>query len=147
MLGGMDILHDLKIDADTRSVFEAVSRPDGLNRWWTESSLGDPRYGAEYAFVFGEAVWRGMVLECRHPESIVWEMVEADEDWLGTRFGFRLASVDASGEATQVRFFHRGWRDANAHYRRTSYCWAMYLNLLKGFLEDERVVEFHDRSF
>lgn len=144
MLAAMDILHDLTVDAEPTTVFDAVSRYRSLDRWWTERSLGDARYGAEYTFVFGDTVWRGLAVECSRPESIVWEMVEADDDWLGTRVGFRC---EPQAEGTLLRFSHRGWRHANDHYRRTSYCWAQYLRLLKDLIENDVEVPFAERRF
>lgn len=140
----MDILHDLKIEASPSEVFDAVSTERSLDRWWTERCLGDPRYGAEYTLVFGEVAWKAMVVECKRPRAISWEVIEADDDWTGTRFGFRLEETD---DGTKVRFAHRGWRHVNAHYRRTSYCWAQYLRLLKDLVENDVVVPFGERRF
>ncbi|MEM1250501.1 MAG: SRPBCC domain-containing protein [Acidobacteriota bacterium] len=140
----MDILHDLHVASAPAQVFDAASLPRSLDRWWTERSLGDPRYGAEYTFVFGDADWKAVVIECSRPEAIVWEFLEADEDWTGTRFGFRLEPTDSG---TRVRFAHRGWRHVNGHYRRTSYCWAQYLRLLKDLVENDHVVPFEERRF
>ncbi len=148
MLRGMDILHDVTIGAARPQVWGAMTRPDGLNAWWTERCLGDPRYGAEYELVFGDAVWKAVVVECQYPEVVTWEVLEADEDWELTRFGVRLDELAGEeGASTRVRFSHRGWRHTGEHYRRTSYCWAQYLRLLKSYLEDGHLVTFEDRRF
>ena len=58
-----DILQDLPIKADPDRVFEAISTPEGLNRWWTLYSAGKPVPGAEYELWFGHDVgWRAMRL-------------------------------------------------------------------------------------
>jgi len=46
---------------------------------------------------------------------------------------------------TQVHFHHTGWPDADDHYRVSCYCWAMYLRLLKRYLEHDEVVPYEDR--
>ena len=38
-----------------------------------------------------------------------------------------------------------GWLEANAHFRRSSYCWAMYLRLLQRYLEQGETVPYADR--
>lgn len=48
-----DIFHDFPIRAEAGRVFEAVSTPDGLDRWWTKRSSGEPAEGAEYQLGFG----------------------------------------------------------------------------------------------
>ncbi len=49
------------------------------------------------------------------------------------------------GEVTQVRFEHTGWPVANDHYRISNYCWAMYLRLLKRYVEAGEVVPYEKR--
>jgi hypothetical protein len=70
------------------------------------------------------------------------ELVEADDDWTGTRLGFTL---EESGGVTQVRFHHMGWPESNEHYRVSCYCWAMYLRLLRRYVEQGEVVEYEVR--
>jgi hypothetical protein len=69
-------------------------------------------------------------------------LTEADEDWQGTRVGFLL---DENDGGTQVRFHHTGWPAANEHYRVSCYCWAMYLRLLKRYVEHGEVVDYDVR--
>jgi hypothetical protein len=77
------------------------------------------------------------------PSQLVeWEITEADADWRGTRVGFRLTP---RGDGTDVEFWHTGWPDRNAHYRRSSFCWAMYLRLLRRFIERGEVVPYAER--
>jgi hypothetical protein len=41
-----------------------------------------------------------------------------------------------------VQFWYRGWPDPNAHYRTSSFRWAMYLRLLKRWAETGEVVPY-----
>lgn len=132
-----DILHDLAVRAPIEQVFDAVSRPEGLDHWWTLAASGSPDLGAELVLGFGPGYdWRARVARCEPPTSFELEITRADADWTGTRVGFELEA----GEATTLRFHHRGWREANPHFRASSFCWALYLRHLKRYLEnDERV--------
>lgn len=71
------------------------------------------------------------------------EMTESDKDWHGTRVGFVL---DAKDGVTQVRFAHTGSPEANDHYRGSCFCWALYLRLLKRYVEHGEVVPYDDRD-
>lgn len=143
-MGRHDILHDFRINAPPARVFEGVSTPAGLDRWWTEHCTGHPSEGAEYVLGFGPGYdWRATVTRCDPGAGFELRMTRADADWLGSRIGFDLEEV-GRGE-TQVRFHHRGWPAANEHYRISSYCWAMYLRILKRYLEFGELVPYETR--
>ncbi len=138
-----DIFHDFVIQAPVDQVFRAVSAPPGLDEWWTKRSAGKPAPGAEYELWFGPQYdWRGRVTRCQAPHSFELEIVRAGEDWVGTRVGFELAPDDA---ATRVRFHHLGWPENNEHYRVSCYCWAMYLRVLRRYLEHGESVPYERR--
>ena len=139
-----DILQDLPIKADADRVFDAISTPDGLNRWWTQYSAGKPIEGAEYELWFGpEHEWRARVIRAESPSRFELELVAADEDWIGTRVGFELESKDDG--STLLRFHHTGWPRANEHYRISCHCWAMYLRVLRRYLEHNEIVPYEER--
>jgi uncharacterized protein YndB with AHSA1/START domain len=138
-----DILQDFPIRADANRVFEAITSPGGLDRWWTVRSAGEPVDGGEYKLWFGpEYDWRAKVISAVRPSRFELEMVAADQDWLGTRVGFDL---HPNGESTQVRFHHSGWPQVNEHYRISCHCWAMYLRILRRYLEHGEVVPYEER--
>ena len=88
--------------------------------------------GSIYELDFGPGfAWRGTVTRAESGVAFEWRITEADRDWTGTLVGFTL-SPSASG--TQVRFHHRGWPEANGHYRTSCHCWALYLRVLRRLL-------------
>jgi uncharacterized protein YndB with AHSA1/START domain len=138
-----DILLDFPIKAAPDRVFRAVSTPGGLDRWWTLRSEGKPGPGAEYRLYFGPRYdWRARVTNYTPDAGFELEMIGADADWVGTRVGFLL---ERRGEATWVRFHHTGWQGANEHYRVSCNCWALYLRILRRYLEHGESVPYEDR--
>ncbi|HWN98398.1 MAG TPA: SRPBCC domain-containing protein [Blastocatellia bacterium] len=138
-----DIFQHFPIKAPLRRVFQAVSTAAGLDSWWTKRSSGEPAESAEYQLGFGpEHQWRAVVSRCNPDTEFELELTAADDDWRGTRVGFLLEEKD--GE-TQVRFHHSGWPKDNDHYRVSCYCWAMYLRLLKRYVETGETVPYEDR--
>lgn len=138
-----DILQDFPIQAPPQQVFEAIATPAGLDAWWTLRCTGRPARGEIYEFDFGPGyVWRGRVIACEAGRCLEWEMVEADADWTGSRVRFEL---EATARGTQLRFSHHGWPGANAHFRTSGYCWAMYLRLLKRYVERGEIVPYGAR--
>jgi uncharacterized protein YndB with AHSA1/START domain len=138
-----DILQDFPINAPIDKVFAAISLPTGLDQWWTSRSAGQPRDGVDYELSFGpEYDWRGTVTRSVPDSEFELQLTRADADWLGSRVGFRL---EPRGDSTWVRFHHTGWPDANEHYRISCHCWAMYLRVLRRWLEHGETVPYEQR--
>src|SRR5688572_9601801 len=138
-----DILHDFYIKAPVSQVFDAISTPAGLNQWWTKTSAGQAKVGAELVLGFGpEYDWRAVVTKWERDKGFEFKMIKSDNDWDGSFVGFELRDADGG---TQVHFYHKSWPELNEHYRISSYCWAMYLRLLKLNLEKGLFVEYEDR--
>jgi uncharacterized protein YndB with AHSA1/START domain len=138
-----DITHQFPIRAPIREVFDAVSTPQGLDAWWSLKCSGEPKDGAEYQFNFGPGYdWRATVSRYKPDNEFELRLTAADNDWLGTRVTFLLAEKDGM---TEVRFQHTGWPIANEHHNISCFCSAMYLRLLKRYVEFGEVVRYEDR--
>ena len=138
-----DILHNLIVNADRSPVFRAISTPDGLNSWWTLTCSGTPQEGAEYNLGFGPQYdWQARVSRFIPNSEFELALTRADADWQGTRLRFVLNDLP---NATQVTFQHLGWPEDNDHYRTSCFCWAMYLRLMKRFVEFAEVVPYDKR--
>jgi len=138
-----DIFHDFVIQAPIDRVFQAVSTPQGLDCWWTQKSAGEAAEGNELELYFGPGYdWRAKVTRSVAPSDLELEMVRADDDWKGTRVGFHLENRQ---ESTQSRFYHTGWPHENEHWRVSCYCWAMYLRLLRRYLEHGEIAPYERR--
>jgi uncharacterized protein YndB with AHSA1/START domain len=137
------ILHDFEVNAEPSKVYEAITTPAGLDQWWTRRARGEPRVGEEYELWFGpEYDWRAKVTEAVPSRRFALEMTGSDVDWMGTQVAFTL---EPAGTATRVRFSHGGWRSENEHFRTSSYCWAMYLRIMRRFAEVGETVPYEDR--
>jgi len=138
-----DILQDFPIKADPKQVFQTVSAPAGLDQWWTKTCAGQPRLGATYELGFGaDYAWRASVTKCEPGRLFELTLVRADDDWTGSRVRFELAP---SGLGTQLRFSHRGWPTENEHYRVSCHCWAMYLRVLRRYVDFGETVPYEAR--
>jgi uncharacterized protein YndB with AHSA1/START domain len=138
-----DITHDFPINAPPAQVFRALSDPKLLDEWWTQRSAGKPALGEAYDLDFGPGyAWRAQVTKCVLNVEFELTMTAADADWMGTRVGMQLKPIDGG---TQVRFAHSGWPNGNEHFRISSFCWAMYLRVLKRHLEFGERVPYEKR--
>jgi uncharacterized protein YndB with AHSA1/START domain len=138
-----NIFHCFPVNASPDKVFEAISTPGGLDNWWTRRSEAEPKLEGNYVLDFGPPyIWNAVVT--KYTESIVFELQfwDADPDWTGTKVGFSLVPKDGKSE---VNFYHTGWPETNEHFRISSFCWAMYLRILKRYIEFGEKVPYENR--
>ncbi len=138
------IYHDLLIRSTLSNVFKAVSDPKELVNWWPLECSGHPQKGEVYRLYFGpEYDWYGVVIEFEQDHSFYIKMTHSDPDWDPTSFGFIFIRQD---DSVLVQFSHTGWEACNAHFRRTSFCWASLLIGLKNYVEKGVVIPFEERE-
>ena len=138
-----DILYEFPVFVPIEKVFEAVTTPAGINAWWTLTCSGEPTEGSTYDLGFGDRYqWQAHVTIARPDAEFELEVTVADEFWLGTRVGFILS---AGIDRTTVNFYHRGWPEESEHFRISSYCWAMYLRIMKRHVELGEHIDYERR--
>ena len=138
-----DIYHQFVINALPEKVFDAISLSKGLDNWWTKSSSENPEQGGIYTLYFGPQYnWKATVTKYLKDSRFELQLTEADDEWKGTRVGFILRNIKG---ITEVDFYHTGWPAVNEHYRISSYCWAMYLRILKRFVEFGDLIPYDKR--
>ncbi len=139
-----DIEQELLIAASPAQLFTAVTTPAGLDSWWTLSSDGKPVAESEYTLGFGPGYdWRARVQDVELDHVFELLITEADDDWRGTQVRFEIT---ASDDRCRLRFRHLGWNEASRHYRVSCHCWALYLRLLRRYLEFAEIVPYDQRE-
>ena len=138
-----DIRLEFPVAAPASEVFRAISTPTGLNAWWTLEAEGTAERDGRYRLGFGPGYdWTGVVTKYEAGRILEWRIQDAMPDWEGTLVGFDLEETEGR---TRVRFHHTGWPEANAHRESSCYCWAMYLRIMKRWIELDEEVPYGDR--
>ncbi len=139
----MDIIHYLQINSSIDSVYETISTPRGISNWWALNATGHSELGGILELDFGPGYqWQAQITEMVPPGEFEVTLIKADHDWIDTTVGFQLTNYD---KVIDLRFYHKGWKAANDHYYISCYCWAMYLRIMKRYLEHGETVPYHDR--
>ena len=139
-----DIYHDVHIEASQQEIYDAVTEPEHLINWWPLKCSGEPIEDREYNFYFSpEYNWFGKVIKAEKNTAFHIKMTQSDADWDPTSFGFDLIPKK---DGTLLQFWHRNWPHCNAHYKQSSYCWAILLKGLKEYLEKGTIVPFEERE-
>lgn len=138
-----DIFHSFPINSPIENVFQLISTPTGIDKWWTKTTTGKTEIGEMYHLFFEpDYNWTAIITKYIPNKEFELMMQTADKDWNGSKVGFRL--IDKN-KMTEVHFYHTGWKEDNEHYRISSFCWAMYLRILKRNLEFGEFVQYSDR--
>jgi uncharacterized protein YndB with AHSA1/START domain len=139
----MDIVHYLQVNSPVERVYPVISTSRGIANWWARDAKGHAELGAILQLDFGpDYLWQAQVTQMVPLAEFELTMIKADPDWMDSTIGFQLSSGE---NGTNVRFFHRGWREANEHYYISCYCWAMYLRIMKRFVEHGEFVDYAER--
>ena len=129
------IRHEVWINADKDTVFDALTTQAGLDGWWGKAVSAEPKVGHVVDFDHGHGELLKMrITELVPNDRLVWKCVSdhADpgypgSDWLGHELRFELASASddpRSGrllellfenqsheQITMLRFEQEGWKD------------------------------------
>jgi uncharacterized protein YndB with AHSA1/START domain len=139
-----DIHHYFQINCPIDKVFQGISDPEMIDQWWAVRSEGKAEKDGQYKLGFDIGYnWEAKVISYSSPTKFGLQIFKADNDWVNTTVLFELSP---NGEnQTNVHFHHTGWKEDNEHYRISNYCWAMYLRVLKRYLEHGEEVPYEDR--
>src|SRR5688572_31724031 len=102
-----DILHRVGIKASPDAVYEALTTLKGLSGWWTSDTRGDPNTNGVIQFRFGDSRTDAKVLDLKRGELVLWEVLDAHADWIGTKIRFELKQ---DRDITFILFKHEGWK-------------------------------------
>lgn len=129
-----DIEHIQYLNAPASVVYEALTTHKGLSAVWTTELAVEAKVGAVNEFRFGpDDTTRMKVLELVPNRRVLWECVDSDPEWVGTKVGFELEERDGKVALT---LRHMDWREVTEFYRWCNYNWAMFLYSLKQYCEE-----------
>lgn len=145
------IQHEIWIQADPRTVFDAVTTQQGLNAWWATASNGGTQVGEVIDFEHGHgAPLRMRVSEVAPNQLVEWECISEFDDpgspateWHGHRLRFELEPVPRDtqhawlrerlfaerpdDEVTILRFRQNGWSPDDRWYSFCNTAWGVTL--------------------
>jgi hypothetical protein len=140
------IHHEVWINADRNTVFDAIATKKGLDAWWGEASEFEQRPGSviDFDHGLGEPL-RMRITDFVPDERVAWECVSRftnpanpGSEWLGTRLTFDLRDGGPVGfdkidsgigdNLTIVDFRHAGWPPDARWFGFCNYAWGMTLH-------------------
>lgn len=141
------IEREIEIDASPATVFDVITSPEHLTKWWPDEAVIEPTPGAVGEFVFGDRasgtaqIPRVTVVEAEPPNrfSFRWVYPE-DEDARPDNSLLVTFELSARGDRTLLRmtetgFREKGWEVAalEQQYREHGNGWDYYLPRLASY--------------
>jgi len=130
------IVKELTIAAAPGRVFNALTKPDEIARWWTNDLNATPEVGSLAEFRFGEwgdFVLRFEVAELDEGSKVHWiSRLSPMAQWAGTSVTWQLTPVH---NGTRLLFTHDGFAQVDEVYEQTQGNWEYFLASLKSYLE------------
>lgn len=138
-----DFHQKLLINADARTVYQALTTQRGLRGWWTTTCHAGEAVGSTIEVHFGTTRKLLRIATLTPDREVRWECTEAHLDvpgvitnpseWKGTTITFRLTPV--SDSATTLTMTHTGLVPSFQCYDICTAGWRQYLSSLKNFAE------------
>ncbi|HVA92119.1 MAG TPA: SRPBCC domain-containing protein [Chloroflexota bacterium] len=121
-----------KSPADT--VFEALTTPAGLARWWAPVS-GSGLTGGELTFVFGDHPVLLRVDQAERPSVVRWTVLASAPlpDWVGTTISFDVSPLETGG--SRLHFRHTGLTPRLECFDMCREGWEQYLPSLVDYVD------------
>ena len=140
-----NIEHIQYIRRPIEAVYGTLTTETGLAAVWTEKLIVKPETGFVNEFDFSDNYGtKFRNAELAPPERILWECVQSDPQWIGTKVAFDL---ETRKDTTAVTLRHTGWREVTEFYRYCNYNWAQFLYSLKLYLETGKGRPYQQRRF
>jgi uncharacterized protein YndB with AHSA1/START domain len=135
-----DIVHELFIAAEPSAVYDALTTPTGLARWWDTRCTDALVEGEQADLPIGDEPVVARVEMAEAPEVVSWTFEEGPREWVGTSVAVRIEPVPSSVSGTErpvcaVRLWHGGWAYEDGLLPRASFEWAMALDRLRRTCE------------
>jgi hypothetical protein len=135
-MGDYQIRMQFDIEADRKTVLEALSSEVGVESWWSAAVEGDPgQAGGEFRISFPDApeAFRFDVAQSTD-QRVEWRSKEFPPSWVGTTIRWEVADhPDSPG--TRLLFSHRDFDPDAEIIPVITPAWAQIIQRLKGYAE------------
>ena len=136
------IEREIYIEASPEVVFEVVSSPDHLKRWWPDDARYEPTPGSVGEIVFGKATVPFAVVEARPPRTFAFrwtqpaDEVAAEGNSLLVTFDLTPARGGTLLKMTETGFREMGWELAvlEQQYQEHITGWDFFLPRLAPYV-------------
>ena len=128
------IITERTIEAAPERVWDALTRPEEIVRWWSDEAQVKPEVGSLGVFHFRPPAGNLQfeVAELVQNKHVHWISRQGPPHWAGTSVTWQLEPIH---NGTRLLFTHDGFVKKDAAYEQTRGNWEYFLDSLKSYLE------------
>lgn len=130
-----DSLHQIRIHADAPRIYQAITRGECLQDWWSADASCPHQEGALCRLNFdGQLPSLGLRAKKLLPhQRIYWICEEGPQEWLGTEIWWEITSLEQ--QQCEVSLKHMGWHTDTQEFASSNTRWGMLMHRLKQYCE------------
>jgi uncharacterized protein YndB with AHSA1/START domain len=128
-----EISHDVTINANTATVYRALTTTDGLRGWFTSQTSGSGKVGTNWELKFTDQPsfsWNILVAD---QERVAWKCMQGPGNAADTEVEF--AFKPKSDNQTTLTIIHRGWTKDDPKFNRCVEIWRTLMHHLQHYCE------------
>ena len=121
-----DVTQSVEVDAPRERVWQLLTEPEALTKWWPDAAQLEPRPGGRVVLNFGPGDVTGEITEWEPPSALgfTWDA----SNMPGVRLHVAFTVDDLGGGRSRVQVVHSGLAGAPAEAREgVSHGWAHFL--------------------
>ena len=127
------IKHLFHISTPINKVFEALSQPESLSKWYTTIVNGNFKLGEIVTFEFVNfAAFKFKIISLVQDKSIHFECIESEWGNVGHIMKYDLDDNDGK---TRVRYTYEGFLEMDDSFANMNYSSAKYLESLRQYCQ------------
>lgn len=127
-----EINHDLTINAQSETIYHALTTPEGLQAWFTAHVKGSGKVGTNWDLDFTNQPFFSWQILTAEKSHIAWKCLQGPGNASGTEVEFTLAP-DAN--KTILTISHRGWTAGDPKFTKCVDIWRTLMNCLQHYCE------------
>jgi uncharacterized protein YndB with AHSA1/START domain len=132
------IYHQLNINADPATIYDAITSQKGLSSWWVSDCEAKAELGFTNVFNFEGFPSTKMKIKKLIPaKKVDWKCIEGDKQWKGTRLSFKITEAD---KGSILQFKHSKWKKHTPFFATCNFHWARHFIMLKNYCENGKSI-------
>jgi len=132
-----DSLHQITIEANERTLYQALTTDEGISGWWTRRCELANQEGESSYFWFGEQRPTRFVMRSQKMlpnKRIFLVCTDGPEEWIGTELWWEIQPLQ--DDKCQLDFKHMNWKRDDGLFPEWNSIWGKLMTQLKHYCEN-----------
>jgi uncharacterized protein YndB with AHSA1/START domain len=142
-VAGYEMVFQLDVAADRRTVHDALTTEAGINGWWTDRAVVPTTVGSTLEVTFpGMPMPFDLELVASDADRVEWLSKAFPPPWAGTRMVWRLEDNPEAHGGTRIHMRHVDWTPDNPMLGIVTVGWGQIFANLKAYVESGKPQPF-----